>query len=115
MKQCMKLWKIIALTMAITLLAAILISNSIREGQTMYYYSDVESGANYLEVDLDWGDSTDSLSLTIYAPDGSNTRTYYDADDETVDGRIHLDIVPNQGGYLEPGRWRFVWSTGHLS
>jgi len=52
MEQCMKLWKIIALTMAITLLAAILISNSIREGQTMYYYSDVESGANYLEVDL---------------------------------------------------------------
>ena len=40
---------------------------------------------------------------------------YYDADDETVDGKIHLDIVPNQGGYLEPGRWMFVWSTGHLS
>ena len=114
MKQYMKLWKMIALTMAITLLAAILIYDSIREGQTMYYYSDVESGANWLEVDLDWGDSTDSLSLTIYAPNGSNIRTYYDANDEIVDGRIHLDIVPNQG-YVEPGQWKFVWSTCHLS
>ena len=82
------------------------ISDSIIEGQTKTYYSNVGNGVNYLEVDLDWGDQTDSLSLTIYTPGGSNIGTYYDRDDGPVDGRICLDIVPGQG-YVEPGRWEF--------
>jgi hypothetical protein len=53
----------------------------------------VGSGVNYLEVDLDWGDPTDSLSLTMYTPGGSNLGTYYDCGG----GRIHLDRVPNEG------------------
>ena len=76
------------------------ISDSIIEGQTNTHYSYVGSGVNYLEVDLDWGDPTDSLSLTIYTPGDINLGTYYG------DGRIHLDIYPNQG-YVEPGQWKF--------
>ena len=82
------------------------ISDSITQGQTNTYYSNVGGEINYLEVDLDWGDPTDSLSLTIYTPGGSNIGTYYDRDDGPVDGRICLDIVPGQG-YVEPGRWEF--------
>ena len=91
MTQYMKPWMLVALTMAIMLLVApavsaeeqkytvrpstsetppdsVRISDSIIEGQTNTHYSYVGSGVNYLEVDLDWGDPTDSLSLTIYPP-----------------------------------------------
>jgi len=97
----MKPWMLVALTMAIMLLVApavsaeeqkytvrpstsetppdsARISDSIIEGQTKTYYSNVGSGVNYLEVDLDWGDTTDSLSMIIYKPGGSNLGTYYD-------------------------------------
>ncbi len=129
MTQYMKPWMLVALTMAVMLLVAPAVSaeeqkytvrpstsetpsapgriyDSIREGQTKTYYSNVGSDVNYLEVDLNWGDPTDSLSLIIYTPGGSNLGTYYDGDDGPVDGRIHLDIGPGQG-YVEPGQWKF--------
>lgn len=82
------------------------IYDSITQGQTKTYYTDVGTGVNWLEVDLNWGDKTDSLSLTIYKPSGSSIGTYYDSSDGIIDGRIHIDIVPSQG-YVESGRWRF--------
>ena len=116
MTQYMKPWMLVALTMAVMLLVAPAvsaeeqkytvrpstnetpsapgrISDSIMQGQTNTHYSNVGSGVNYLEVDLDWGDPTDSLSLTMYTPGGSNLGTYYDCGG----GRIHLDRVPNEG------------------
>lgn len=121
----MKPWMLVALTMAIMLLVAPAvsaeeqeytvrpstgetpsyqgrISDSITQGQTNTHYSNVGSGVNYLEVDLNWGDPTDSLSLTIYTPGNINLGTYYDGGG----GRIHFDIDPNQG-YVEPGKWKF--------
>jgi hypothetical protein len=54
-------------------------------------------------VDLNWGDSTDSLRLKIYMPGGSLLGTYYDNADGTIDGRIHLHIQnPNR---IEKGIW----------
>lgn len=125
MTQYMKPWMLVTLTMAVMLLVAVApavsaeeqkytvrpstsetpsapgrIYDSIREGQTNTHYSNVGSGVNYLEVDLDWGDPTDSLSLTIYTPGDINLGTYYG------DGRIHLNIYPNQS-YVEPGQWKF--------
>ena len=55
---------------------------------------------------MNWGDTTDSLSLTIYTPGGSNLGTFYDIDDGVIDGRIHLGIDPNQG-YVESGEWKY--------
>jgi hypothetical protein len=97
----MKPWMLVALTMAIMLLVApavsaeeqkytvrpstsetppvsVLIYDSIIEDQTKTYYSNVGREINYLEVDLDWGDQTDSLSPTIYTPGDSDIGTYYD-------------------------------------
>jgi len=85
---------------------SILVYDSITQGQTKTYYTDVGTGVRWLEVDLNWGDRTDSLSLTIYTPSGSNLGTFYDIDDGIIDGRIHLDIVPNQD-YVEPGLWKY--------
>ncbi|MDW7727684.1 MAG: hypothetical protein SCH70_11355, partial [Candidatus Methanoperedens sp.] len=70
------------------------------------YYTDVGSGVNWLEVDLNWGNKANSLSLTIYKPGGSSIGTYYDSSDGVIDGRIHIDIVPGQG-YVEAGQWKY--------
>lgn len=83
---------------------SILINDSIIQGQTKTYYTDVGNGVRWLEVDLNWGDKTNSLSLTINKPSGSSLGTFYDIDDGIIDGRIHIDIVPNQG-YVDAGRW----------
>ena len=37
----------------------------IREDQTITHYVSVDSGVNYLEVGLNWGDPSDSLTLSI--------------------------------------------------
>jgi hypothetical protein len=123
-----KIWKIVALFMVAALLAvpavsakegytvrnsteetppvSILVYDSIIQGQTKTYTSNVGTGVNYLEVDLNWGDTADSISLTIYTPGGSSLGTFYDNDDGVIDGRIHLDIIPDQG-YVESGQWKF--------
>ena len=86
---------------------SILVYDSIIEDQTKTYTSNVGTGVNYLEVDLNWGDTTDSLSLTIYTPGGSSLGTFYDIYDGVIkDGRIHLNIDPNQG-YVESGEWKY--------
>ncbi len=61
---------------------------------------------NFLEVDLNWGDTSDSLTLTIYTPSGSKLGTYRDSSDGSTNGRIHLNIDPSQG-YVQQGTWKF--------
>jgi len=78
----------------------------ITQGQTITHYVSVGLGVNYLEVDLNWGDTSDSLTLSISTPSGSNLGTYHDNSDGTVNGRIHLSIDPAQG-YVEQGTWKF--------
>ncbi|AKB41124.1 hypothetical protein MSMAW_2133 [Methanosarcina mazei WWM610] len=78
----------------------------ITQGQTITHNVNVGSGVNYLEVDLNWGDTSDSLTLTIYTPSGSKLGTYRDSSDGSTNGRIHLNIDPSQG-YVEQGTWKF--------
>ena len=67
----------------------------------------VGSGVNYLEVDLNWGDTGDSLTLKIYNPSGTQVGgTYRDSSDGSVNGRIHLNITPSSG-YVQQGSWKF--------
>lgn len=78
----------------------------ISQGQTITHYVSVGSGINYLEVDLNWGDTSDSLTLSVSTPSGSNVGTYRDNSDGSVNGRIHLNIDPSQG-YVAQGTWKF--------
>jgi hypothetical protein len=78
----------------------------ITQGQTITHNVNVGSGVNYLEVDLNWGDTSDSLTLTIYTPSGSKLGTYRDSSDGSTNGRIHLNIDPSQG-YVQQGTWKF--------
>jgi hypothetical protein len=81
-------------------------TQSITQGQTITHNINVGSGVNYLEVDLNWGDTSDSLTLSVYTPSGSKLGTYRDNSDGSVNGRIHFSIDPSQG-YVEQGTWKF--------
>jgi hypothetical protein len=76
---------------------------SITQGETDWYSTNVAAGTTELIVDLNWGDSSDSLRLTVYAPD-TVLGPYYDAYDG-VNGRIYLRIKDSAGLY--PGTWWF--------
>lgn len=85
---------------------SVLSTQYITQGQTKTHYVSVGSGINYLEVDLNWGDTSDSLTLRISTPSGSNLGPYRDNSDGSVNGRIHFSIDPSQG-YVEQGSWEF--------
>ncbi|WP_292520325.1 pre-peptidase C-terminal domain-containing protein [Methanoculleus sp.] len=78
-------------------------AGSIAQGETNWYSTYVPAGKTELIVDLNWGDSSDSLRLTVHAPD-SVLGPYYDAYDG-VNGRIYLRIKDSAG--LSPGTWWF--------
>ena len=86
---------------------AITVLDSVRQGESDTHNIYIGSGVNWLEVNLDWTSSTDSLALTIYTPQWGNLGTFHDNDDGITDGKIHLDVVPNQG-YVESGTWHFT-------
>ncbi|MEN6610920.1 MAG: peptidase domain-containing protein [Methanoregulaceae archaeon] len=79
-------------------------SSTISQGQTQSYSSYVPSGKTAFLADLNWGNPSNSLSLTITAPD-ARLGPYYDSADGTVDGRINLRISKSTG--LASGTW---WS-----
>ena len=79
-------------------------AGTITQGETDWYYYYIPSGTTSITTDLNWGDISDSLSLTIIAPDGT-LGPYYDASDGVINGRITLLISRPAG--LAPGTWSF--------
>jgi len=53
-----------------------LLTQFISQGQTITNNVNVGSGMNYLEVDLNWGGTSDSLTLSVYTPSESKLGTY---------------------------------------
>lgn len=45
--------------------------DTIMQGETNLHEKSVSSGLTLLVVDLNWGDSTDSLRLKVYTPSGA--------------------------------------------
>ncbi|MCQ1534181.1 hypothetical protein FTO70_00400 [Methanosarcina sp. KYL-1] len=79
--------------------------DTISQGETNLHGKNIGSGLTVLVVDLNWGDSTDSLRLKVYTPDGSVLGPYYDNADGTIDGRICLNIQDPNG--IETGTWKY--------
>jgi hypothetical protein len=77
---------------------------TITQGETDWYTVTVLPGTASITPDLNWGDTTDSLSLTAIAPDGT-AGPYYDVSDGVMDGRIFLTIY--RAGGIAPGAWKF--------
>lgn len=79
--------------------------DTISQGETNLHGKNVGSGLTILVVDLNWGDSTDSLRLKIYTPSGSVLGPYYDNADGVINGKIHLNIQDPNG--IETGTWKY--------
>jgi hypothetical protein len=79
--------------------------DTITQGETNWHSKIVSTNINTLNVDLNWGDTTDSLRLRIYTPDGYVLGPYFDNADGPIDGRINLDIYNPDG--IAKGTWRY--------
>jgi hypothetical protein len=75
-------------------------TQTISQGQTQSYTTSVPRGKTSFFADLNWGVSSNSLALTITAPDAT-LGPYYDAADGRIDCRINLRITKTSG--LESG------------
>ncbi|HRX33067.1 MAG TPA: peptidase domain-containing protein [Methanoregulaceae archaeon] len=77
-------------------------SSSISQGQMHWYSTFIPTGKTSLYIDLYWGVPSNSLALTILAPDAT-FGPYYDSADGQIDGRINLRISRPSG--LASGTW----------
>jgi hypothetical protein len=87
-------------------------SGTISQGQTVYYSKYVSPGTTSLRPDLNWGDTSDSLTLTISAPDAT-LGPYNDASDGVINGRIYLSVARPSG--LTAGTWYFRVYGEHVN
>lgn len=87
-------------------------AGTITQGQSNWYYYVISSGKTSMITDLNWGDTSDSIALTIFAPDGT-LGPYYDSSDGVIDGRINLAISRTTG--LAPGTWNFLVYGYHVT
>ncbi len=79
--------------------------DTITQGETNLHSKIVNTDITVLNVDLNWGDSTDSLRLTIHTVDGYVLGPYFDNADGVTDGRINLDIRNPNG--IARGTWNY--------
>ena len=80
-------------------------SGTITQGETNWHSEYIGYFTKDLYVDLNWGDSSDSLKLTIYTPDNQILGPYYDSADGRIDGRIYLHIYNSNG--IATGTWNY--------
>ncbi|SFM55854.1 peptidase domain-containing protein [Methanolobus profundi] len=80
------------------------ITDTITQGETNWHGKYVGSYTESLKVDLNWGDTSDSLKLYIYDPSDNCIGYFYDSADGSINGRITLYINNNNG--IEQGTWR---------
>jgi hypothetical protein len=80
--------------------------STITQGETNIETQNVNSFCDSLEVDLNWGDTSDSLKLTIFDPSYNKVATLYDSADGNVNGRIYVYIKNSNG--VQQGTWRYV-------
>jgi hypothetical protein len=78
--------------------------NYIVQGQNKWYSFYVPSGSTGVTIDLNWGNSANSLQYTMYAADGSVAGPYYDSADGRIDGRICIYLSRN-GAIIPSGTY----------
>jgi len=78
---------------------------TITQGKTNWHTKDVTTFITTLNVDLNWGNSGNSLRLKIYSPDGYVFGPYFDNADGVINGRINLNI--NNPNGIARGTWYY--------
>ena len=81
------------------------VNAAITQGQTNWHTKDVATFITSLNVDLNWGNSGNSLRLTIYSPDGYVFGPYFDINDGSINGRINRYI--NNPNGIAKGTWYY--------
>lgn len=79
--------------------------STITQGMTNWHPKTISSYITSLNVDLNWGNPSNSLRLKIYSPDGYVFGPYYDSFDGAYDGRINLNIINSAG--IARGTWYY--------
>lgn len=79
--------------------------STITQGETNWHSVVISSYYTGLNVDLNWGDTSDSLKLYIYDPSNNCLGSFYDSADGKIDGRIKIYIYNENG--IEQGTWRY--------
>jgi len=74
--------------------------DTITQGEADWYCKYISSSS--FSVYLVWNDPSNSLTLTIYSPNGDVYGPYHDADDGRIDGKITLKVED-----AEHGTWFF--------
>ncbi len=70
--------------------------DTITQGETGWYTRYISSST--FTVYLVWNNPSNSLTLTMYSPDGSVYGPFRDADDGRIDGRVVLTVSNAQTG-----------------
>lgn len=81
------------------------ITGTITQRQTVWHTKYLSYYTTVMNTHLNWGDTSDSLRLTIYSPDGDTFGPYYDGDDGSVNGRIDVTLKKKAG--LPTGKWSY--------
>ena len=68
------------------------VTDTITQDQTNWHDKPVSSYTTSLHIDLNWGDTRDSLRLKVYSPSKQLIGTFYDSADGAIDGRIDIEI-----------------------
>ena len=79
--------------------------DTIAQGETNWHTKTVDTHITVLNVDLNWGDRTNSLRLKIYSPDWQYLGMYFDDADNTINGRIRINIENPNG--IAKGTWHY--------
>ncbi|WP_298667520.1 hypothetical protein [uncultured Methanofollis sp.] len=85
------------------------INDRIYPGETDPISKNIPTGTKKISIRLDWSghphSGTDSVSLTIYTPDGGRYGPYLDSADGKIDEKISLDLSDSPS--LPSGKWQF--------
>lgn len=92
-------------TSSLAALRPLIVYSSITQDHTNWHYRTINGYYTSVNIDLYWGNPSNSLSLTIYTPDGYVLGPYYDMDDGVTDGQINL-YVNNPNGVAQ-GTWTY--------
>jgi hypothetical protein len=82
-----------------------IVYGTISQGMTNWHTKVVSSYITSMNVNLNWGNPSNSLRLKIYSPDGYTFGPYYDSFDGVNDGRINLNIINSNG--IAQGTWYY--------
>ncbi|MBP2132148.1 opacity protein-like surface antigen [Methanomicrobium sp. W14] len=81
------------------------VQSTIEQGETQWPSSYVSGHYTSIYISLVWQDSSNSLRLKVYAPDGHTFGYYYDDSDGSHNGKIQLTISDPDG--IPEGTWYY--------